>query len=83
MTWSDMTTAELRDRIREVADPVITAGGGLPEVNHALMRELMLMMGHGGKGGEESDLSNVCRYCEKTGNGGHGGFCPDGGNWGG
>lgn len=75
-----MTPAELRNSIREIADPLIEQGATFGEVNDALEQRLGIRMGHGGPGGTGSG-STECRYCRKTGNGGHGGFCPDSGNW--
>jgi hypothetical protein len=77
---------DVAERVRAVADPLITHGGYTPDMIYdAVFQALGVGMGKGGSGDDSSVLYPsplgmvaVCPYCGATGGGGHGGFCPNG-----
>jgi hypothetical protein len=76
---------DVAERVRAVADPLITHGGYTPDMIYdAVFQALGIGLGKGG-GGDQNVLYpsplgmvTVCPYCGATGGGGHGGFCPNG-----
>jgi hypothetical protein len=71
-----MSGKSLAELIREVADPIIKAGGNPDDVNAAIWKELQVSIGRGGKGPQGTEIEPHCSYCGAYGGGGHGGLCP-------
>lgn len=73
----------LRQRIREVAAPLIERGCTPEQVRQGIYRKLGIGIGGGGGGSgwNAQPASAACPICGASGGGGHGGMCPEGGGW--